>query len=138
MMMSEMKERVARALCVDAHGGNLSPDAILTCGPASEVGQPAWKLFEKRAHAAITAMRELTEEMLNAVSWTEGVGDGGWTERAPFSEEYEAAINAALEENKHTENATSTAVKNPSLPPEVDDVTRATYQRMISEMSKRG
>jgi hypothetical protein len=66
MTMSEMIERVARALCVDAHGGNLSPDAILTCGPASEVGQPAWKFFEKRAHAAITAMREPTKEMLRA------------------------------------------------------------------------
>jgi hypothetical protein len=89
--MSEMVERIARALCIDAHGSSLSPDAILTCGPAREVGQPAWKFFEDRARVAIAAMREPTEAMRNAFAQHRFA-------RAPTARElWQTMIDAALE-----------------------------------------
>jgi hypothetical protein len=89
--MSEMVERVARALCVDAHSGRLSPDAIMTCGPRSEIGKPAWRLFEDRARVAIAAMREPTEAMVDAQ-----MRKVGYLQSSPDG--YRAMIDEALRE----------------------------------------
>jgi hypothetical protein len=56
--MSEMVERVAKALSIV--DGN-HPDACSN----DEEEIPAWKLYVKDARAAIEAMREPTEAMLN-------------------------------------------------------------------------
>jgi hypothetical protein len=142
--MNEMIERVARALCREAlKSGALNmilekgvPAEHLRLKIESGVTQN-WSRWINDARIAIAAMREPTKEMFDAVTWTEGVGDGGWTERAPFAEEYQTAIDAALEEYTHTENATPVeAAKISSLPPEIDDITRAAYQRMIDAALK--
>jgi len=77
--MSEMVERVARAICV-AHGVN--PDAPTPVFEtfrdsfggfaAMQTGrtEPSWHREKKAARAAIEAMREPTEEMLAAGQWT--------------------------------------------------------------------
>lgn len=55
--MSEMIERVARALCVE---DDENPDEIIN------VGKPRWWLYNCAARAAIEAIREPTEGMLDA------------------------------------------------------------------------
>jgi len=66
--MSEMVERVARAICAanesEVSGRQASPDDVPVSGRGA--GQPLWKLYEPLARAAIAAMREPTEAMLKA------------------------------------------------------------------------
>jgi hypothetical protein len=128
--MSEMSERIAKTMWEYWFCSDWPPKRMADLDMDAEN-------FREVAHKVLAEMREPTEEMLNAVSWTEGVGDGGWTERAPFPKEYTAAIDAALEEYKHTENATPVEVISPPSLSPVDDMTRATYQRMIAAMLKR-
>lgn len=72
--MSEMVERVARAMHIDVHGPDgLSPDAVTISGPRGEIGQPAWKFHESRARAAIAAMRKATAAMLVAPTAYDGI-----------------------------------------------------------------
>lgn len=54
-----MIERVARAICVD---GGFNPDEQMPNNG------PRWRYYEPAARSAIQAMREPTEEMLDA-SW---------------------------------------------------------------------
>jgi len=84
--MSEMVERVARAMADDAvafgreHG----------CGPAQPLH---WSLYERQARAAIEAMREPTREMVaacDAACWQPD------NERLAIGPVYRAMIDAAL------------------------------------------
>lgn len=59
--MSEMIERVARAICIVA---GRQPDQIHS--PAIGVELPWWRIYEHQAVAAIEAMREPTEAMCHA------------------------------------------------------------------------
>ena len=67
--MSEIIERVARALC-EADG--CSPDAVLgivpeiVSVPPADIAMPAWRTYVDKARAAIVAMREPTDDMLEA------------------------------------------------------------------------
>ena len=67
--MSEMIERVARALCT---ADGCSPDAILGIVPAvgsvpfADIATPAWRSYVDKARAVIVAMREPTNDMLDA------------------------------------------------------------------------
>jgi hypothetical protein len=67
--MSEMIERVARALCT---ADGCSPDAILGIVPSggsvpsAGIARPVWRSYIDKARAAIVAMREPTNDMLNA------------------------------------------------------------------------
>lgn len=68
--MSEMIERVARAICRLGHDEYLSkdPDYIIPAAARTD-GKPiaTWRLFEGQARAAIEAMREPTRAMIEAV-----------------------------------------------------------------------
>ena len=61
--------RVARALCT---ADGVSPDAILGVvpevgsAPPAEIAMPAWRSYIDKARAAIVAMREATNDMLDA------------------------------------------------------------------------
>lgn len=75
--MSEMVERVARALCT-ARG--LDPDRVSSIGnsrddggPEASVALPAWMNFRAAARAAIEAMREPTLRMICEVQKKEDV-----------------------------------------------------------------
>lgn len=62
--MSEMVERVARAICLETPGckiGNRRPDDTDTLG-----AEPLWHSFISSARAAIATMREPTGKMLDA------------------------------------------------------------------------
>lgn len=63
--MSEMIERVARALCI-LDGRN--PDEIqnVSINFQGDEAPITWKLYVKKAQTAIEAMMEPTEEMINA------------------------------------------------------------------------
>ena len=61
--MSEMVERVARALC-ESNGSD--PDALHFQIPDDEYQEPAWKAYVFEARAAIEAMREPDDEMVEA------------------------------------------------------------------------
>lgn len=41
-------------------------------------------------------MCEPTEAMIEGAGREAGIGDGGWTERADFTDEWSAAVDAAL------------------------------------------
>lgn len=56
--MSEMVERVARALCKSERK---NPDYI---GPGADPNFPIWTTYQLRARAVISAMREPTEKMV--------------------------------------------------------------------------
>lgn len=62
--MNEMVERVARAICTEQPGckiGGRSPDDRNTLR-----GTPLWMSFASEARAAIAALREPTEAMIDA------------------------------------------------------------------------
>lgn len=59
LAMSEMVERVARAMC---KARRRDPDR---CRPE---GQPQWMKYRREARAAIEAMRKPTDEMLDTLS----------------------------------------------------------------------
>ena len=67
--MSEIIERVARALCT---ADGCSPDAIVgivpevLSVPPPDIAMPAWRNYVDKARAAIVAMREPTDDMLEA------------------------------------------------------------------------
>ena len=84
--MSEMVERVARAIC-EASG--LNPDHNYDPNQISRSDDVRWRLFIPHARAAIEALRDPTEDMANAAECAE-----------PFSFEamWKAAVDAALGE----------------------------------------
>jgi len=84
--MTDMIERVARALCVsDA----TPPDRPVSCLDNTLL----WELHKKAAIAAIAAMREPTEEMAQTVAsaYTAGVANPQMITKI-----YSAVIDAAL------------------------------------------
>lgn len=91
--MTEMIERVAKAIG-KALSGLENQDAILTCGPRNELGTPFWKYYEKAAIAAIQAMREPTEEMMEAVDC--GGDKKTWPSGQFHISGYKAMIEALL------------------------------------------
>lgn len=100
--MSEMIERVARAICVA--NGEDDDDTYAT----SATGSPIWRYYESHAIAAITAMREPTGEMID------GGAESLWTLRGPDlngqpSKCWRAMINAALRDD-------ASASSEPSAP----------------------
>lgn len=86
--MSEMIERVARALA--SHHWYMSGN-----DPEKEgaVIDRRWRNFEPQARAAIEAMRDPPQAMLDA-----GIGDAGWgdCEESEINYRWNAMINAAL------------------------------------------
>lgn len=90
--MTEMIERVAAAIWKRAIADRSNVDA--GTWKMQDPGQRAY--FRDAAEAAIEAMRELTGRMENAACDAGGVGDWGGHERASFTEEWAAAIDAAL------------------------------------------
>jgi hypothetical protein len=90
----EMVERVARAIC-KADGRD--PDSDFTSGNATF---PAWQAYQSRARAAIEAMREPTEAMIEAGGLSDAARpyDGPEGEGCQFypAIAYRAMIDAAL------------------------------------------
>lgn len=62
--MSEMVERVARAIC-EAEGIDPDRDSF----PSNGHRGPCWELFENQARAAIAAMRDIIQPM---GEWVDG------------------------------------------------------------------
>jgi len=92
--MSELVERVARALCTESgmppdyihyEGGLIAPDQPFV----PKDPKPNWTRFVKEARAALSAMREPTDAMLDA-GW-KGFGEGEECEPV-----WQAMIDAAL------------------------------------------
>jgi len=93
--MSEiMVERVARAICFSRQSCEYCRTHCLATLSSLQKSDK-WV----KARAAIAAMRKPTKEMLDAAYRTGMIGDCGGVERDVFSEEYQAAIDAALSEN---------------------------------------
>lgn len=88
-MSESMIERVARAICT-AHGE--FPD---TETPYNPHVSHLWQHYIPSARAAIEAMRTPTEAMEEAAHYGEAPGEPNH-----FSEEWEQAIDAALQEQK--------------------------------------
>jgi hypothetical protein len=102
--MNEIIERVARALCT---ADSCSPDAILgivpevLIVPRPDIAMPAWHSYVDKARAAIVAMREPTDDMLEAGAfYFTSDWDAGPTldvERNPRST-YRAMLETALKD----------------------------------------
>jgi hypothetical protein len=87
--MSQIIERIARALSA-ADGRN--PDAILGVAPepgsfpAADIATPAWQGYVDKARAAIVAMREPTDDLLEAGAFYFGDNaDPGPTREAEYN-----------------------------------------------------
>lgn len=101
--MSEMVERVARAIC-EARGGD--PDVLLSINsayddgrPEADVAIPNWRNHAAAARAAIEAMREPSPEMLAAFVPAKDDGPiGTWGGRIK-ERVWRAMIDAALKES---------------------------------------
>ncbi len=100
-------ERVARIICEEG------PDAVIygattvanIAGRIARIqyGEPAWRLYEKRARRIIEAIREPTDKMVNAgaaMVVNEGEEDGGHICIADPDTIFMAMIDAALEEQE--------------------------------------
>ena len=91
--MTDMIERVARALCVS---DVTPPDRPVSCLDNT----PLWELHKKAARAAIAAMRYCTPAMLDAGSGAHPAG--GYVRGTLLSDiieaEWWAMVDAALEE----------------------------------------
>jgi hypothetical protein len=103
--MSEIIERVARALCT---ADGCSPDAIVgivpevLSVPPPDIAMPAWRNYVDKARAAIVAMREPTDDMLEAGAfYFTSNGDAGPTldsERNLARSTYRAMLETALKD----------------------------------------
>ena len=102
--MSEMIERVARALCT---ADGCSPDAILGIVPAvgsvpsADIATPAWRSYVDKARAAIVAMREPTNDMLDAGAFYFSDRDPGptlETERSLARSTFRSMLEVALQD----------------------------------------
>lgn len=71
--MSEMVERVARAMCV-ANGWDPDKDDEVL----APEGALNWNLYEKHARAAVEAMREPTADLVDSDSYANGL----WSRRS--------------------------------------------------------
>ncbi len=87
--MTEMIERVARALCKSERG---NPDYV---GPGADPNFPAWTKYQLRAISCISAMREPTQAMM-ADSWDEHQFDR--------REVWRAMIDIALDQRSSDSN----------------------------------
>ena len=91
--MTDMIERVARALCVS---DGTPPDRPVSCLDNT----PLWELHKKAARAAIAAMRDCTPAMLDAGSAAHPAG--GYVRETLLTDiiecEWRAMVDAALEE----------------------------------------
>lgn len=93
--MTDLVERVARALCQNA---GFLPDAVSN----DEDETPHWTLYASDARVAIEAMREPTEAMVAAgsgVTWWDGKDDEEWEENVSTDTAkriYQAMIDEAL------------------------------------------
>lgn len=87
--MSDMVDKVARALCIQA--GEI-PDLPTPYNPNADF---VWQFYRGSARAAIEAMREPPETM-----WGAAIGDGGWgdCEASEFVWRWNLAIDAALKD----------------------------------------
>jgi hypothetical protein len=85
--MAEMIERVARAIC--AASGSPDPDEIWN-------GHPLWEEFSDDARAAIEAMREPTEPMMQAAESEAEAYFGNGQERLEPEQVWRVMIDAAL------------------------------------------
>jgi hypothetical protein len=90
--MSKIKD-VSRAITEAIALQNVDPFSISKFGGIN----PPMR-WDEVARAAIEAMRELTPEMEAAAARERMIGDGGGRERSNFSDEWDAAIDAALAE----------------------------------------
>ena len=92
MAETEMVERVARAISIDLGEDPDAPDVLIRGRPGT---RPHWEGYESTALAAITAMREPTEEMRQA-----GIHEHALTadpdDIDQVSGPYSAMISAAL------------------------------------------
>jgi hypothetical protein len=69
--MSEMKERIARALCLRYYAGN--EDDIPPLGSPPEVRKHAWEMFLDGADVVLETMREPTDAMLLSTRIAKGL-----------------------------------------------------------------
>jgi hypothetical protein len=103
--MSEMLERVARALC---QADGCSSDAVLGIVPdigsvpPADIVAPAWRRYVDKARSAIVAMREPTNDMLEAGAFYFIVdGEAGPTLEAEISlarSTFRAMLEVALKD----------------------------------------
>lgn len=97
MIMAEMVERVARAICKSERG---NPDYV---GPGADPNFPAWTKYQLKARACILAMREPTETMFCAGDEhiIDALNDHGGVRRDPTPAQgaWNAMIDAALGHN---------------------------------------
>ena len=100
--MTDMVERVARAICVGDPDGTYR--RLVACDPPllgrfgvirSNVETPNWEMYVDKACAAIVAMREPTEKMIDA-----GFKEQQIVLSKPIEGLWQAMIDAALEEKK--------------------------------------
>ena len=103
--MTDMVERVARAICVGDPDGTYR--RLVACDPPllgrfgvirSNVETPNWEMYVDKARAAIAAMRDCTPEMLDAGSAAHPAG--GYKRETLLNDiiecEWRAMVNAAL------------------------------------------
>ena len=87
--MSSMIEKISRALCIEE---SQDPDKMFG-------GGPGWKVYEHLAIAAIKAMREPTQEMVeDGYGWYEGI-DATEEDQMPKCV-FRSMIDAALKESE--------------------------------------
>lgn len=104
--MSEMIERVARAICQSAFDRGVY-DRV-TCGDALGLSQrqvtvdDMWQLHRAEARAAIEAMREPTDAMCEAgaIYYHDNYQEGRAKEQTTAQPIWEAMVDAALKESE--------------------------------------
>jgi hypothetical protein len=92
--MTEMIERVARALC---RAAGADPDVCVTCESIPPITFWVWENYTAKARAAIEAMRVPTREMLTA---GENHTNFLSSDCNDFLKGWRAAIDAALEDSR--------------------------------------